>query len=384
MKKTKYKARGNYKIFTKGVARAKGFPTARSLSLLLTSTGGNEARDRTPQRTPFVTYGILAILLLTFLGIVPKPTLAQGVDVGIYPPIIQITTTPPATPRANFFIQNNSDDPLDLNIILKPFTSSDLENGQVSFDTNQTFDDPNFLQKVQIFDASTPVTSVYLGPKEKKDLSMQIDIPKGEPLSDYYFSLLFVSKTGDFSNVNLSQVSAAIGTNVLLSIGPKGKNQGEIQQFSSPFFINSGPVPFTVRVKNTSSHFLTVKGQILITNLFGQTIGKITLLPSNILSNTSRRITDNLQAPGKENDFAKIQTVVLDNKYPVAVWPEKYLFGPYTATLTIALTDQGPTLTKQIHFFAFPLEALISLIIIILVILFIILRVKRKLPEFQS
>jgi len=371
MKKTTYKARGEIILSLFSLA---GINMLTELSLFALKTRKTLCR---PQRLLI----ILSLLAAIFFS---KPAFAQSIDVGIYPPIIQITTKPPATPRANFFIQNNSTDPLDLNIVLKPFTSSDMENGQVSFDTNQTFDDPNFLQKVQIFDGSTPVTSVYLGPKEKKNLSMEIDIPKEEPLSDYYFSLLFVSKTGDFSNVNLSQVSAAIGTNVLLSIGPKGKNQGEIQQFSSPFFVNSGPVPFTVRVKNTSSHYLTVKGQILITNLFGQTIGKITLLPSNILSNTSRRITDNLQAPGRENDFAKIQTVVLTNKYPVAVWPEKYLFGPYTATLTISLADQGPTLTKQIHFFAFPLEALISLIIIIAVISFIILRIKKRLPDFQG
>jgi hypothetical protein len=331
-----------------------------------------------------LSYCLFAVFIFACLFLTSKTALAQSVDVGIYPPIIQIEAKPPATPKANLFIQNNSDSPLDLNIVLKPFTTSDLENGQVSFSTDQNFADPNILQKVQILDAGNPVTSVYLGPKEKKDLSMQIEIPGNEPLSDYYFSLLFVSKTGDFSNVNLSQVSAAIATNVLLSIGPKGSIQGYIQQFSTPFFVNNGPIPFAVRIKNTSSHFITPKGEILIKNLFGQTIGKITLLQSNILANTSRRITDDLQIPGRETDFAKIKDVVLANKYPVAVWPEKYLFGLYTATLTVSLSDQGPTFSREIHFFAFPLEAFISLTIIVLIISFIILRIKKKLPDFQN
>jgi len=328
----------------------------------------------------------LIFLLLPFvcLFLTPRPVSAQSVDIGIYPPIIQIEAKPPATARANFFIQNNSDNPLDLDIVLKPFTSSDMENGQVSFSTDQNFADPDILQRVQILDAGSPVTAVYLGPKEKKDLSMQIEIPGNEPLSDYYFSVLFVSKTADFSNVNLSQVSAAIATNVLLSIGPKGPTEGFIQEFSTPFFVNNGPIPFTIRIKNTSSHFITAKGEILIKNIFGQTIGKVTLVPSNILANTSRRFTDDLQIPGKETDFEKIKAVVLTNKYPVAVWPEKYLFGLYTATLTVSLSDQGPTFSRQIHFFAFPLEALISLLIIIFIISFIILRIKKKLPEFQG
>lgn len=327
---------------------------------------------------------IVLFFSCTLLFLSSQTVNAQSINVGIYPPIIQITAKPPSTPLANFFVQNNSDDPLNLDIVLKPFTASDMKNGEVSYDVTQSLDDPNFFQKVQIFDAGTAVNSVYLAPKEKKNLSMQIEIPKDEPLSDYYFSVLFISKTQDFSNVNLSQVTAAIATNVLLSIGPKGKTDGFIKNFSTPFFVNSGPIPFTVEIQNTSSHYINASGSILIKNLFGQTIGKVTLLPSNILANTSRRLTDDLQIPSKEKDYAKVQNIVLANKYPVAIWPEKYLFGLYTATLTVTLADNGPTFVRQIHFFAFPLEALISLIVIIFIISFIILRIKRKLPDFES
>jgi hypothetical protein len=141
-------------------------------------------------------------------------------------------------------------------------------------------------------------------------------------------------------------------------VGPFSKPQGKIEEFSTPFFVSKGPIPFTLRVKNSSDHFVTPKGNIVINNMFGQTIGKINLLSVNVLSNTVRRIPDSLQTNPTE-----------------AIWPEKFLVGPYTATLTLALSDNGPLFTKELVFFAFPLEYLAAIILIICLIIFIAIRV---------
>jgi type II secretory pathway component PulF len=62
----------------------------------------------------------------------------------------------------------------------------------------------------------------------------------------------------------------------------------------------------------------------------------------------------------------------------VAIWPEKFLVGPYTATLTLSLSDSGPLFTKQIVFFAFPLEYLAAILLIIGLIIFIAVRVNNS------
>jgi len=131
-------------------------------------------------------------------------------------------------------------------------------------------------------------------------------------------------------------------------------------------------------VKNTSDHYITPKGDIVITNMFGQNVGKINLLSVNILSNTVRRIPDSAQSNPDSKDYQTIKAIVDKNQYPVAVWPEKLLIGPYTANLTIALSDTGPLFKKSIVFFAFPTEYLLGLLAIIIVIIFIILRVRQK------
>jgi hypothetical protein len=108
----------------------------------------------------------------------------------------------------------------------------------------------------------------------------------------------------------------------------------------------------------------------VIKNMFGQIIGKVNLLPVNILANTVRRIPDSLQTNPNSNNY--------QGTFPVAVWPEKFLVGPYTATLTLALSDNGPLFTKELVFFAFPLEYLAAIILIICLIIFIAIRVNRQ------
>jgi len=103
-----------------------------------------------------------------------------------------------------------------------------------------------------------------------------VEVPSDEPAGDYYFSVLFLS-TSPASNSAQSSLSNAIGgvaMNVLLSIGPKSKTTGSTEEFSTPLFQPEGPVSFKVKIKNTSSHFIAPQAQIVITNMFGQKIGK--------------------------------------------------------------------------------------------------------------
>lgn len=305
--------------------------------------------------------------------------LAQSVDLGIYPPVFQIQTCPPSSIKIPFSIQNFAGSSVDLTISIKPFTAADSENGDIAFLNDlSSYPDPALLGRIQVLDNDNAIDTLTLAPKQKKDLNLTIDIPKDEVKGEYYISLLFNSNSQSLANSSSSQATGGIASNILLSVGPFGDAKGYIEDFSAPPFITQGPVPFTVRVKNTSDHYLTPKGDITISNMFGQTIGKVNLLSVNILSNTIRRIPDSAQSDITSSSYAKIKAIVDKNSYPVAVWPEKFLVGPYTATLTLALSDSGPLYKKSIMFFAFPSEYLITILIIIIIVLFIILRVKRK------
>jgi len=322
---------------------------------------------------------LFIVLTPTFLFLGSQVAHAQTVDFGVYPPVFQIQAAPPSSIKIPFSIENFIDSSVDLTISLKPFTAAPSENGTVSFVNDlSSYPDPSLLQKIQVLDNDAPIQSLTVAPKQKKDLNLSIEIPKDEAKGEYYISLLFTSSNQNDLGNSSSHTTISIGSNILLSVGPFGDTKGYIEDFSAPPFISKGPVPFTVKVKNASDHYITPKGDIIISNLFGQTVGKVDLLPVNILSDTVRRIPDSAQSDANSKDYARIKTVVDNNTHPVAIWPEKFLIGPYTATITIALSNSGPLYKKTIIFFAFPVEYLLAILITILLIFFIALRVKQK------
>ncbi|MFH1536224.1 MAG: hypothetical protein ABIC96_04125 [Patescibacteria group bacterium] len=314
--------------------------------------------------------GLLVVLVV--LVVFPEKASASGISLGVSPPIIQIDTQAPSSIKAPFSIKNLGDENQELSILFKPFKASPQENGEVSYLPIDEIPgaDPFIFEKIHIIDNDQSIVSVTLAPGQQKDLTLSIEIPRDEPPSDYYFSITFMShpelaegsKSDQMNQDNKQNQSlsiAGISTNVLLSIGPKGETQGTLEEFSSPFFLEKGPVPFTVRVKNASAFFIVPKGNILIKNMFGQTVGKINLLPVNILSDSIRQIPD---SPESLN----------------ALWPESFILGFYSAQLNLALSDSGPIYNKTVYFIGFPIQALIGLLIVIFLILLIRNRIRSR------
>lgn len=305
----------------------------------------------------------LVFILLFASNILPltSPVEADTFHLGIFPPIIQIDATPPTAIRHDVTIKNVTDSPVTLSITLRPFTAKDSL-GHVAFldESSLQLTDKDIFQKIQVLDNDTPVNEVTLDAQEEKTLTLKIGLPKDEPPADYYFSIVFLTKNTTGNN-NGSAIAGGIASNVLLSIGPKDLARGFIEKFSAPLYVTSGPIPFTVMVHNLSSYYISPQGQILIHNLYGQLIGKVDLLQGNILANTSRALQDSKQlSPDK------------------AIWPEEFLFGPYSATLTISLSPQGPLFHQTVYFFALPLEYLIGFVVLILLAVFLFVRVRRR------
>lgn len=292
---------------------------------------------------------------------------ASEFSLGVYPPILQIQADVPTAIKKEITIVNASENPQDVSIVFKQFVQSPYNNGQISYPAQPELPRPDkdIFQKIQILDEDTLIDSVTLAPKQKKVLTLHIGLPKDEPPGDYYFSILFVSHDDAAKTKNGSTINAGIATNVLLSVGPKDVSTGFLEEFSSPWFFQTGPIPFTVSLANTSRHFIAPTGQILIRNMFNQLIGKVDLLPVNILSQTSRYI------PSKEGGLPKSGT------HPLAYWNEKILFGPYRANIVISLSDQGPIFTRTIYFFVMPLQYIIGFFLTVVIVSIVIVRVRK-------
>lgn len=304
---------------------------------------------------------LLIIILIPFLT--PRVVNAETISLGVYPPILQINATAPASVQNPITIENTQDQTISLEIGFKEFLPSPSENGEIEYVDSPL---PPIFQKMQIYDGDHVVNQVTLAPKQKKTLNLHIGIQADEKSSDYYFSVLFISKADNLVGSSQSQAQIGIATNVLLSIGQNGGIEGKISEFSSPFFLSRGPVPFKVKVENESSHYITTQGIILIRNIFGQTIGKVDLLPVNVLANSTRIIP----APNEA-----------DISNPKASWGEKFLLGIYTAKVTIGLSPEGPIISKTTTFIAFPLELLAGFVLSLIIVLIIIKKVREKQRE---
>lgn len=267
---------------------------------------------------------------------------AAGLSLAISPPLLQITSLAPAQIKTPITIQNLSDESVELDILLKPLTS-----------LNNQLKAPSIFDKIQILEENTLVESLTLAPKQRKKLFLKIDIPVQEPDSDHYFSIQFISKPSTLKdNLNYSQIIGGVGINVLLSIGQQNPS-ALIEEFSAPLFLGKGAVPFTLKIKNTSSNFITPRGEIIIKNMFGKIVGRIDILAINILKDSSRSIE--------------------------RFWHESFILGAYRAHLNIYLSDNGPIYRESISFFVIPVQAIIVALTSLLISLLIYSRIKKKL-----
>jgi hypothetical protein len=361
---------------------------------------------------PLFKIVLTCILYSLFFILYSGQVEASSFDLSVSPSIFQIELTPPAVAdvKETLTLENNSDEPLPLTLSYRPFRP-DGDNGELVYlgENESIGNDPLILQRISLMDNGKRLESFIIPPKTKKQYDLVISIPKDEPPGDYYFSLIFLAQDDSLPITPLlsgegqgevnqakspirttgSQALGGVATNILLSIGPKSKTTGTIEDFSTPLFQPQGPVAFNVKIKNTSDHFIYPKAQILITNMFGQNIGKIELLPVNILSHSIRSLPsreqfviaaeqDELRRTNKE--LSKDKSLYSEFIIPdsaVAIWPEKFLIGPYHATLTIAFSDEGPLYERSILFIGAPIYIFIGLGLAVLLVLTIRSRLKH-------
>ena len=267
---------------------------------------------------------------------------ASALSLSIDPPIIEINAISPSDTTNSLTIKNNSDNQVVLQIQIKPFKVKG-ENAEPEYLSSEDFP---ILKNIQILDNKVPIEDITLGPSQEKKLTLSINLPEEINQIDYYFSIIFVSQNTSIPLSTSSLNQLGIASNILLSVGKKEIPSAILEEFSSDIFHEKGPVPFTIRLKNKGDHFIKPKGQIIIKNMFGQSIGRLDLPSVNILSGSTRVI-------------------------PSALWKEDFLLGQYTATLSISLSDDGPIITKSIRFFSFPFGTamMITAIAILLVII---------------
>jgi len=318
---------------------------------------------------------IISILfLLVFLSIAKSNMFAQEQSLSIYPPVIEIQTTPPSSPLVPIIVQNNVESDLLLQIELIPFKTNNIT-GEINLlpnDISKGFY-PYYRDRIQFLVDGKKSNTISLAPLESKEVGLNINLSKGDPPGDFYYSIVFINQQGGPIGSSVSQMPAGIATNLLLSVGPKDESSGSISQFKTSSFKTNGPVEFELKVHNSSKHLINPTGSVQIKNLFGQSVGSVKILPQYILAGSDRFMLDDKQSsPEAQLAFQQL------NSTPKVIWPETFLLGWYEAKATILLEEDGRRFTQSLYFFAFPMYLFFPLVAVIFIILSIYLRVKKK------
>jgi hypothetical protein len=271
---------------------------------------------------------------------------AASLGLSVNPPTTIIQVISPATLIKPLSIQNKGDAKVTLQIQLKSFKPKG-ENGGIEYLKNASA----ILNSIQILDAGTPTDKILLNPGQQKNLELSINLPQDIRISNYYFSVIFISIDMPLIKSSSSINQIGIASNFLLSVGPKEAPKITLEQFSSAKLFERSPIPFTVKIKNNGNHLLNPIGEIVIKNIFGQNVDKIELSKTNILYDSSRIITP--------------------------VWKNNVLLGFYTATVNIYLPNKNLIATKTISLFVFPFQEIVIIISIIALLGITIKKIKQ-------
>jgi hypothetical protein len=302
---------------------------------------------------------ILTTLALTLAAASPMafaatPTTNSGQALEIGPPIVNLKGDPGSKVAAVISLRDVSTAKLVVSNQINDFTAAG-DGGTPKLLLNETTPGPN-----SIVPWITPLPQFTLVPQQIQKLPLNLKIPANAAPGGYYGVIRFSGQPPGINSSGVS-LSASVGVLVFLRVNGTAKESMSIQQFTTlgdngkqNWLFEGIPVNLSVLVKNNGNLFEQPGGQAVVTDMFGKTIGAVEFNEGQnyVLPATARRFTE-----------------PLDN----TIVSGKFLFGKYTAKLTVTYGDSQQAVTSTLTFWIIPYR-LIAAIIIALVALGLIIR----------
>lgn len=277
----------------------------------------------------FFLFSYLILILLFF----PKLAFAEEKGIGVYPPIIKINATAPSNISLPITLKNLGDMPIEAQASIRSFGINQTGKINLILYKDYTKEMLSIIDNIKLQEKDQTISKLVFSPNEIKKLNLKIDINKEVQNKDFYLSILFLINTQDSSDNTRSLISIGAGTNVLLAIGNSKESYQE--SFVSPLLTSEGNLKFNISLANTGEHFITIKPQVRITNIFGKVIEDIDLKEENVLPGETKTLSN-----------TKIQNSILSQ--------EKYYFGPYKAILSLDIAGRKTISDKSIIIFVLP------------------------------
>jgi hypothetical protein len=199
-----------------------------------------------------------------------------------------------------------------------------------------------------------------LASHEIRQLTAVVNVPKDAEIGGHYGAILFPGSQPEMDKTGVG-LSASTGVLILIRVGDDSQVNEEANlegyfsangERQSSLFEYS-PVDFVVRIKNTGNVHIKPSGNIEIKDTFGNVV---TTLPvnevgSNVLPNSVRKFTAKVSKP--------------------------WMFGLYTANLTMGYGTKGQAITGTTSFWVIPYRLIGGVLLGLVTIVFIFKRMLR-------
>jgi hypothetical protein len=295
----------------------------------------------------------LSVLVGLALCLLLAPTLpanAQSTDrsdgLEISPALVEVNADKGKSYTITITVRNVTNTPLTFDSSIDDFGAKD-ETGAPSILLESEKDLPT---SIKTWVKSIP--SFRLEPNEKTTLNVTLLVPTSAEPGGHYGVIRFAGRTPG-TNDAVGQIASA-GTLILVDVTGETTEKLQLSSFQvtknnkAGSVFESGPLTFVSRFENTGSVHLKPVGQIEIRDSFGNSVDVIKVNPDkgNVLPGSIRRFESNLN--------------------------KSWMFGLYTADMTIAYGTTGQAVTNTISFWVIPYKIIAVILAVILTLVYIL------------
>ena len=297
--------------------------------------------------TPKLILPLLILISAAFFT--PAAAIAQqALGLTAIPPRLDITVKPGETVTKEIKVRNDS--AVDRSIITTPkdFIVTDDKGTPVQIegvnDSSNRWASSSWIQ--------ISPSSFTLKPGETKILMLTVIAPENPTAGGHYAMVLHSPKNEVTLNETGSKIQTYVGTLVYITVPGDMKENAMVREFSSPTFLEFGPVNFKTIIANYSDIHITPTGSINIKNWLGGRTASLGINGVNIFPGTTREYQNTLD--------------------------RRFLLGRYVATLEAGYGTTGQALTAAIIFWVIPWRLILLVIAVIIITIILTLLLRQK------
>lgn len=301
-----------------------------------------------------LTLGLGVVAAIIAVGIV-APSGAQAQSVGdasqgleISPALVELNAEPGKTYTLKIKVTNVTVTKLTYTTAINDFTS------QGEAGSPRILIDSTLPASASVTGWISALSGFTLDSRESRTLEATVNVPADAEPGGHYGVIRFSGRAPELEDSGVG-LSASAGMLVLIRVAGDITESASIAEFftakkgDQTSLFEAAPIEFVTRIKNDGNIHVKPVGTIEVTDMFGNLTGTVSVngdTKSNVLPDSIRRFETSLN-------------------------PDGWMFGAYTANLTLGYGTTGQALTKTISFWVIPYKLIAVILVSLITLVFI-------------